>query len=1006
MVPEAVVREMLPRRALEEKRMRRVLIRFIFGLLAVSAIMLAREDSAAVRDWRQFRAAYPYHIQAVALSGEHTDGSRTLIVSEPPPHVTLAGLRELNPTLMATPTVETQAVGYDGWVKDIVVTINGADSRQIRTLVDQLHIFLFGSAYKAYALSVPPVGAPQPVRTGLNVRVSAADLDRWVFRSKELFTSQHGGPAAPVESLLAAGKSGIYYSQEPGLVALIAPKTAFSLMRRQLREFALDSDLILGATSYKNHVAILARERNVPVDALPPLRTETILLLAQAAPRFAELSQSYERTNVFAGQFDEDGWEWAPIYLSDILIDTEYGSLLNITDQILKSWSSDGEVQYFRFGYPVPAKWPFPQPIVFDAKAQQVTFNWNTKGAGYTVDFPVATGFRRVFSLNRTGALPVNYLPGQMNANGQNPLERYELVGYDYFAAQSDSNLVRVVQYASLYQIFREFGVTDTSRDVVKLQHPEWDYLASIGSEMAELVRSLDTRKTAGANEPNSKARAEPAPEIERLQRLVIEARATYGDAITSDIGMRMANPRIDSALQQVLESGQRTVASLTRAEKRVLTANYIALQLERSHVAKDLGELLNQSDPVYREYARETNGRSSGWIRTPSIVVSRTTGRLAAEYTGGHNLDSSIVKYRASAELKPGEIRIEQEGSSRIVVVSNGDVEKVPAVLRQAALARDPENLSAALRRELPRVTPLLERPRQVALELDPRQFTAERGLATKPTSRVALLGGWNEAPATAATIAGPNPAAEFSRLGTRAIAVEKQPDFTFHVYLPGSERPRVAMSYDAALDTVIDAMKNVDGPAGAWNLKLNGFDRIEANNFLRTAEVQFTAKEDLRLAGFSGGKGTSQGMLRVLGERYDFRKAVIRNPVVESGAESGRAGMEALRFDVEIPAIQTVRPSLVMRIRLFFRTRITEPVKLAVQSALEQFLGARVIAPTVKESPAVLGHKIFLDLKQDLKSMKLPGGESVDFEIEVHTDAGDMYVADAWSAGGALAG
>ena len=85
-----------------------------------------------------------------------------------------------------------------------------------------------------------------------------------------------------------------------------------------------------------------------------------------------------------------DRKDWAPIYLSEELINTEYGSLLNITDQLLKSWSQNGLTKYINFNYRVPVKWPFEKPliriVITEFKADTVTFNWNTKGVGYIMD--------------------------------------------------------------------------------------------------------------------------------------------------------------------------------------------------------------------------------------------------------------------------------------------------------------------------------------------------------------------------------------------------------------------------------------------------------------------------------------------------------------------------------------------------------------------------------------------------------------------------------------------
>ena len=161
-----------------------------------------------------------------------------------------------------------------------------------------------------------------------------------------------------------------------GLVAWSLPRGArLDGHRARARQFAVDSDLILGAVATKEQVAILGRERlTTSVRLLPPLRVETLEMLAAAGT--GHLAQSYERTRVFAGRFD-DKRDWAPIYLSPELLDTEYGSLLNITDQMLKSWSSNGMIKYEAFHYPDPATWPFPKPAINYLGTSELTFNWS-----------------------------------------------------------------------------------------------------------------------------------------------------------------------------------------------------------------------------------------------------------------------------------------------------------------------------------------------------------------------------------------------------------------------------------------------------------------------------------------------------------------------------------------------------------------------------------------------------------------------------------------------------
>jgi hypothetical protein len=85
-----------------------------------------------------------------------------------------------------------------------------------------------------------------------------------------------------------------------------------------------------------------------------------------------ELKQSYERNQFFAGRL-QDGvfrdMDWATIFLSPELINTELGSTLNITDQMFKSWSMGGQVYYHNFHYPRPPILPFNgKPILEEVK--------------------------------------------------------------------------------------------------------------------------------------------------------------------------------------------------------------------------------------------------------------------------------------------------------------------------------------------------------------------------------------------------------------------------------------------------------------------------------------------------------------------------------------------------------------------------------------------------------------------------------------------------------------
>jgi hypothetical protein len=269
-------------------------------------------------------------------------------------------------------------------------------------------------------------------------------------------------------------------------------------------------------------------------------------------------------------------------------------------------------------------------------------------------------------------------------------------------------------------------------------------------------------------------------------------------------------------------------------------------------------------------------------------------------------------------------------------------------------------------------------------------------RGLRASNIVNARFVGGWQEVTGGAVPA---NPAVEFSRAGTPSIAITKAEDFSFKIFLPGWEQPRAVQSYDAAVDLVTFAMRDVDGSTAGWNLHMEGFSRTEARNFLRTTEVQFTAQQKLNVAGFSRPRGvSSQRMLRTLSEHYDFQRAQIVETVRETVSDGGFHGTEAVRITAQIPAFTASKPTLFMRIRLFFQTRVTEPVRQLIEAAANKMFRGVVAKPraTPQDGESML-QAILADFKRDLKNLKIPGADYADFEIEVNADFGDFYVADA---------
>ena len=247
------------------------------------------------------------------------------------------------------------------------------------------------------------------------------------------------------------------------------------------------SDVILGAVATQDAVAVVARQRVADFIQMPPLRVESVLQLASA--NADELMQSYDRNHILAGRVEgKEGYDWAPVYLSDLLIDSEYGSLLNLADQILKSWSNNGSTRYVNFDYRDPLHWVFPtglDQIVNVKNGGSLRYNWNTKGDYYRVKF----GDAEILALVRTGALPITYdVPGR-------DMRKEEDQAFVWFAQQNDSILARVVQYTTLYEIFHTYNLR--SAVVIPLNtHPERvQLLRKMASELIDKMRQIPAEK-------------------------------------------------------------------------------------------------------------------------------------------------------------------------------------------------------------------------------------------------------------------------------------------------------------------------------------------------------------------------------------------------------------------------------------------------------------------------------------------------------------------------------
>lgn len=866
--------------------------------------------------WQTFRARFPYHYQTIALSKPFGDGCRTLVVAEPPPDTTLDGLKEAIGVDSIAFSTSRHRIGHDGWVADAVTVLPPLAEEDVASVVGELSRYVFKTAYKAYA--TPIDGAKAPAAGKLDVRVHPAEIKQWVFDAAASFRPVIGGSSLTTAEVMTPARAGIYYLSSQPVVAWSIPRGAdITALAVEARQFALDSDVLFGAVANKDTVLILARERSVGVDELPPMRAETLALLASVDDD--QLGQSYERNHILSGTYTV-GKDWAPIYLSPQLIDTEYGSLLNITDQLLKSWSNVGLTTYANFHYPKPATWPFEKPVPEVLNADTLVYNWNTRGLGALFDF----GDRKIFSARGTASHSVMY--GVDDQPSREALGA-ETRAYEWFSGLSDPSLVRTVQYTVFYQIAHNLGLgvkqpsrVDTEQlGVDVLEKAVYDLLAKLRAATPETVK-VAMEKVVGIH-PGLTEEQTRNLKIEALLN-VVKYKHLLEDSNDDELGRMakiLASPR----------ENHRRIAAIWRsndASQSDIVDALLSLTTRELAEGANFVQGLVDLDRVKDAYVAATLKRPSRWIRTPVVVVSSNAGSMR-DATGGHNIDSKISRFevgrgRGSRVIRP-------ENLDRVVFSHEGTptLGATPIALRSPSTA-----LSAG----------------------EPRVEAADRGFAVARAGQESSAG-WSEAPK------GPS-----SGCGPGCISVRREGN-GFSVVM--EDRAVVANNRAAVADAIVFAASRPAVGQGPIRVELEGFNKRDGRNLLRTArrakDVQFQAishRRDVNAA-------------KALQSSYDLSHATVKPAEFKAYAD----GTSAVGILIEVPPGAMDQPKGSVQVRTMFKQVVPESrLPALLQAAVNKVRESSGREVSTEE----MNRRVRTEMRDVLQKTGVDGEIEVDFE------------------------
>jgi hypothetical protein len=786
----------------------------------------ARDTACEI--WKQFRRNHPFPVQEIA-AGRAAD-SLVLIFSEPsvPKEELQLLVKRAFGADLREQSVRRWMTGEDGWLEDLVVTVRWqaakeganaavraagkgaakaaqADPLDDTLLRDRLSLIaqrLWGTAFGLQVDSATLPFEPRARASAPNLDPHPNELREWLQDPQLTWRPIAGGSAQRTFPELAGAAAGGAYASSDSQLTLLQltradierarsdPAAFANQWRAPFRHFAVATDTVLGAAwLVDGGIGFVGRVRRVGADVMAPLRFETFALLAGTGA--STLAQSYERTTPLAGKMGSGrhaGADWAPIYLSRQLIDTEFGALLNITDQMLKSWSMAGEIDYLYFDYPMRpvgkrfafGETPLSDLVRRETGSTQVLFNWNTSGSAAVV----SRARLDVLTPTQTGALPITYGAeispgsGMKFGNQIESLRRHERDAYGYFSGLRDPNLARVVSYTLIYQSFQALArqqgsVADDGDPRIAARDAA---MKSLAGDLSQVLTELSQPDAARRIVESERVAAEKA----RGRKIVLDvlSRASYEHSVRMDLekirheiaGIRSIDPRyaqpqtlaalligyrteqrlataaldarwaaFDAKVKEYNSSGK--VGRMTLPNRAELEATNAQLKAD----SKKLDELLERTsrlhgllgpvvanlrelDEVRSRFVAASAATAAGWIKTPTVVISRNS-RVATS-VGGHSLNSRAL--RIEVDPSATEASLVEAGGIRTLKVPPSQADEAGA--RANDLARQIEHGKAditSIRSALAESrAPAMQRTRLAALQGDkPGDFRAIAG-------------------------------------------------------------------------------------------------------------------------------------------------------------------------------------------------------------------------------------------------------------------------------------
>ncbi len=624
--------------------------------------------------YKDFRKKYRFHYQHIGLAS-FADSSRMILLADIPPHFELDSIAPIFAQFSHQTAIRKHTIGYDGYVTDVLILLANATQENCDRLIKRLSKELFFSDYKPQVTPLPVAEKRRYfAKENIDYQISLNEFNTWFLEDEEGFIQlDDTNNVMSVRDLFASQSRGVYFSRQPGFVAWALAKNEDIVGQvKDIRQFTLDADLILGALADSATLVIIGRERQSPLNELPPLQVESILLLASTTEK--ELSQSLDINDLMAGKMN-NGKDWCPTYLSRELENTEFGDLMTLTDVLLKDWSERGTIQEAYYRYPEPGYYPFDKPLFRKLGLNELVYNWNTAGAMYAIDsrYEGADGSQAdvtLYTLNRTGSLPVSYFNSQERS--QSVGYRYESQAYHYFATLGNTDLARVVQYTALYQLFIDNNIRYSGNTYPAFPKNKPFLLYKPSLQLLDTIKHLSdgaVNLLADSLSQRTFRNYQKAKVDEQLRANEQSHNFTYTeeniDAIYQNVrrdtqaGFGRSLSEVRNMLRSLSEEQYGRLARYLSYPRGVTIRDqqsyHTMLQGRRvNRLMREIGknnlDLLGLDLREVKDYYASHLSHSTGrYMKTPSLII--TYNDLLT--TGGHNLSSRISRVNSMTNYK-----------------------------------------------------------------------------------------------------------------------------------------------------------------------------------------------------------------------------------------------------------------------------------------------------------------------------------------------------------------